>query len=294
MAQDRENKVQKFPDRPPLGYAEYGDPEGRPVLAFHGTPGSRFKFRSADAPARQTGIRVIALDRRSYGLSPFGKAEPSLANWAEDIRAFADALLVPQFGVMGVSGGGPFAAAIAALLGDRVTALALVSPVGPLDDPKVRDEMSLFHRICFLQLPKYKTLFKLPWHALRIGLHSAPNTTLRLAFIRGPLADKSTLKEKQFRLELGQTFQEGLRTGVAGPISDAQIFSQPWGLPLGKITAPSCIWIGSKDENVPLAATRHLAEIIPFCSLDLIPEAGHLWISRHSQEVLAWIARIKP
>ena len=38
----RDSRVVKLADGRQLGYAEYGDPHGLPLIAFHGTPGSRF------------------------------------------------------------------------------------------------------------------------------------------------------------------------------------------------------------------------------------------------------------
>jgi len=290
MTQDRETRIQHFADRPPLGYADYGDPEGTPVLAFHGTPGSRFKFRSADAPAREMGLRILALDRRGYGRSPLHNARPGLADWADDVRAFADAIGVARFSVTGISGGGPHAAACAALLGNRVRALALVSPVGPFDNPAVRDAIGPFHRMCFLHLPGAAGLSWPLWQAMRLGLHLLPDATLRLAFLRGPTADQTILAAGEIQAQLAQTFREGLRQGVAGPIGDIRQFGGPWDFSLAAIAARSQVWLGSKDGNVPVAAARDLAERIPGCTLRLIPDAGHLWICENFIEVLRWIS----
>ena len=50
------DKTIRLPDGRHLGYAEYGDPEGVPLLFFHGTPGSRLQLKGFDAPARNTGV----------------------------------------------------------------------------------------------------------------------------------------------------------------------------------------------------------------------------------------------
>ena len=50
------------------------------------------------------------------------------------MQMLADELGLERFGLIGISGGGPYAVATAALAGRRVSALALVSPVGPLAD----------------------------------------------------------------------------------------------------------------------------------------------------------------
>jgi hypothetical protein len=45
-----------------LGYAEWGDPGGRPLLYIHGWPGSRVEGRLADEAAKATGVRLIAVE----------------------------------------------------------------------------------------------------------------------------------------------------------------------------------------------------------------------------------------
>src|SRR2546425_4598507 len=53
-----------------LGYAEYGDPDGDPVLWFHGTPGARKQIPpdiNEEAAAR--GFRVIPVERPGTGYS---------------------------------------------------------------------------------------------------------------------------------------------------------------------------------------------------------------------------------
>jgi hypothetical protein len=42
-----------------LGFAQYGDSDGKLLLFFHGTPGSRVLGRGLGAAARRYGIRLI-------------------------------------------------------------------------------------------------------------------------------------------------------------------------------------------------------------------------------------------
>ena len=120
-----------LPDGRRLACAEYGDPNGLPVLALHGTPGSRLMFALANGAARVRGIRLIAPERPGYGLSDYRPSE-SLARIAEDLSAVADAYGLDRFAIIGVSGGAPFAVAAAASMPDRISLLALVCPVGEL------------------------------------------------------------------------------------------------------------------------------------------------------------------
>jgi pimeloyl-ACP methyl ester carboxylesterase len=58
-----------------LGFAEYGDPQGKPVFYFHGWPSSRLEAAMVGPTALQQHIRIIAPDRPGFGLSEFSPAE---------------------------------------------------------------------------------------------------------------------------------------------------------------------------------------------------------------------------
>src|SRR5437899_12705534 len=97
-----------------LGYAQYGSPNGSPLMYFHGWPSSRLEPRVAENLCADLGLQVIAPDRPGFGLSDF-KPGRTLASWPEDVRALAASLGFHRFAVLGVSGGGPYAIACAAL-----------------------------------------------------------------------------------------------------------------------------------------------------------------------------------
>src|SRR3984885_15007674 len=117
-----------------LAWAEMGDAAGYPVFVFHGTPGSHRQILIEPAPALAAGARVIAPDRPGCGASTWQR-QRTFAGWTTDIAELADHLGIERFAVLGISGGGPHAAACAHFLPDRVSAAALVSGVGSLAEP---------------------------------------------------------------------------------------------------------------------------------------------------------------
>ncbi len=100
-------------------YCDYGPPQGRPVLWCHGGPGSRREPESAAAAAAQAGLRLVGIDRPGYGGSD---PQPGrrIADWAADALAVADDLDLDRFYLVGVSTGGAYALATAALAPQRV------------------------------------------------------------------------------------------------------------------------------------------------------------------------------
>ncbi|MGI4944133.1 MAG: alpha/beta fold hydrolase, partial [Janthinobacterium lividum] len=97
-----------------ISVEEYGDPAGPPVLYFHGWPASRLEAGLIP----DLSVRLLALDRPGYGRST-PQPGRTLLDWPADVAAVADRLGLAKFHVVGLSGGGPYAAACALALPDR-------------------------------------------------------------------------------------------------------------------------------------------------------------------------------
>src|SRR5215471_20729905 len=117
-----------------LGYAEYGDPAGKPIFFFHGLPGSRLQRHPDGSIAIELGARIIAIDRPGYGLSDFQQGR-TLLDWPDDVAQLADSLQIDQFAAIGLSGGGPYLLACAYSIPERINSATVVSGMGPVDDP---------------------------------------------------------------------------------------------------------------------------------------------------------------
>jgi pimeloyl-ACP methyl ester carboxylesterase len=280
-----ENRTLLLSDGRNLGFAEYGDPAGAPVLAFHGMPGSRFMFRPTHEPALRLGLRIVAPDRPGFGLSDFQPGR-TLAAWPDDMRQLADSLGFDRFAVAGISGGGPYAAACAALLADRVAAAALVSPVGPLRAPEGPERLPPAQVVTFRLLPQLTPAMQLAFFGGRLGFLHAPDAMYRAIMKRAGPADAPILSRPEIRKNVLEAVVEGLRPGARGVVQEMKIFASPWSIPFAAITAPAILWQGTADNNVPVSAALRLAQIIPNCELRRIEGAGHYWIFDHVEEVL--------
>jgi pimeloyl-ACP methyl ester carboxylesterase len=285
VATDRASRLHRLPGGRRIGYAEFGDPQGRAVLALHGTPGSRFMFALTDAAARARGLRIIAPERPGYGLSDYCRTA-SLGELAADIEALARALELDYFAVLGVSGGAPHALAAAAAMQDRVALLALISPVGPVADCPNRIRMSKLHRLVFARMgrsdPACATFFWL----VRSLVRAAPEIAYRGLMQRVVASDRELLKRAEVKANLQTALKEGLRPGIEGARQDLRLFCAPWGLRLEEIDVPAVVWQGSDDAIVPPSAAYLLAETLPNCRLDVIQGGGHYWVFGAFERVL--------
>lgn len=279
----------KLRDARVLGFAEYGASDGHPVLAFHGVPGTRLMWRPADAIARHHGLRLIAPDRPGFGLST-PKPGRTLADWVSDISELAAHLGLDRFAVAGISGGGPYATATAASLGERVSALALISPMGPVRSLHGQVPIDLVDRLFFLRLPRRP---RVVGTAIGIGnglFRWAPEFYYDL-FVRAlPPADREIMREPRLRQQVIEDVLESLKQDGDGSRSDLRIFSEAWDVDFSAITAPATLWQGLADTIVPIQVSLELGALIPDCRVNTIPNAGHFWVYRNFETIMETIA----
>ena len=143
-----ENNTLRLRDGRVLGWAQFGDPEGIPLLYFHGQPGSRLGGAMLAAAGSRHGVRVIAPDRPGYGLSDF-KPGRALLDWADDVTELTEALKLPLFAVAGLSSGGPYVSVCAHNIPERLTCAIIVSGNAPFDAPGATDGMMRMNRWFF-------------------------------------------------------------------------------------------------------------------------------------------------
>jgi pimeloyl-ACP methyl ester carboxylesterase len=284
-ATERSSQVLRLADGRQIGFAEYGDPEGLPVLAIHGTPGSRYMFALTDRAARERRLRIVAPERAGYGLSDF-RLQTSLAEAASDLEQCADALGLSRFALIGVSGGGPYAVAAAAAMPGRIALLALINPVGRIAECDRRIRISKAHRLIFSRLGRSDAVCTAFFWSLRRLVHFAPGLAYRLLQQRVAASDRAVLARDEVRANLRAALREGLRPGIDGARQDLRLYCAKWGLPLGDIDVPAVLWQGSDDAIVPPGAAYDLAETLPNCRLDVIQGGGHYWIFSGFERVL--------
>jgi pimeloyl-ACP methyl ester carboxylesterase len=108
-----------------LHYADTGEAGWRPVLYIGGTGTSARAMLMTgylDTLRRQLHLRLISVERNGFGDTAFDPAW-SLADYADDVRTVLDHLAIERFALVAISGGGPYAAHVAAALGPRVISL---------------------------------------------------------------------------------------------------------------------------------------------------------------------------
>ena len=255
-----------------LGFAEYGISDGQPIFCFHGHPGSRLDWPGLihDGVDVELNARVIAVDRPGHGLSDFYR-DRKLLDWPADVIELADVLGLDKFAVLGISGGGPFAAACAFKIPERLTATAIVCGMGPVESPSCKDGLS------WIYAGKNPLTRRIMLILMSIGLRKQPDKFVSAIHegMKGP--DKALILEKPELVNaIAEGFEEAFRSGVTGVHLEAGLYKSPWGFRLQDISAEVHLWHGEQDNNVLVSVGRYVADAIPNCHARFMEDEGHL------------------
>lgn len=259
-----------LPDGRTLSFAEYGDPDGTPVFAFHGVVGSRLLWSLCDDVATDHGIRLVAPDRPGFGGSDFQRGR-DLLDWPSDVSTLADHLDIQRFGVVGFSGGGPHALACAHRLSARVRAVSLVSTVTP---PETRDRADPFNE-AVLEATKSVPGFSeaafaqsawladnaRPWFAASLVTGSPPQDR---AVFDGPAGDT-----------LVADAGEGYRSGSRGSAHDLPLVGSDWGFDPADLSQQVDMYHGRADETVNPDLARAFGDLLADVDLYLTADAHY-------------------
>lgn len=264
-----------LPDGRQLGYLRFGAPQGRPFLYFHGLPGSRCEALLLEKQASTLDISLIALDRPGYGLSDHNPRQ-TLLQWSDDVAAFADILQLGQFGIIGVSGGGPYALACAYAMPQRLTRIAVICGLGPIHDRSLLDQMSFISRRTFTLAHDHPELFRLCYALPLMSLaRSKPKLAMRMLAHHCGGVDQQVLAQEDVLPTLADSLSQGFVQGIDAVVQDMAIYQQPWGFELAKISTEVQLWHGDDDDVVPVLHSEYLAQQLPNASLTLVPGEGH-------------------
>lgn len=272
-----------------LGYAEYGDPAGEPVLYFHGWPSSRIQAAPLHDLANKLHLRLIAPDRPGIGRSDF-HPHLRLLHWPPLVQELADALGLTRFHAIGVSGGGLYVLSLAHAMPRRLLSASVVSGAPSFHLLAATGSGALpSHYRALLTLRRRST--RLLTLALDLASHFAarpPHTWPSRWILKRHLQPRDHLalvQQGRFSI-IAQGFREAWNGNLDALLTDGEIYVQPMGFHPAEITIPVHVWHGTDDRNIPLHLAQQMAAHLPQARCHWIPGEGHFSLSMlHAPEI---------
>ena len=254
-----------------------GDDGRLAVVWHHGTPNLGVPPEPLFEAGEWLGIRWIGFDRPGYGGSTAAPGR-TMASVAADLTTAVDALGIGSFALMGYSGGGSYALGAAAVLGERVEAVATFAAIAPYD----ADGLDWYDGMIPSGLASLRAAAAGRDAKVRhetSGVEYDPEfTTADLAMFDGPWGWLGSVAG-----------DKSMPNGPDGLIDDDCSYVVPWGCDLAKITAPTLLAHGTDDGIIPSPHGQWLADHLPTAKLDLYPGLGHVSVLAHAESGLEWI-----
>ncbi|MET8685860.1 alpha/beta hydrolase [Streptomyces sp. NPDC004732] len=270
-----EVRAAKLSDGRTAHYSDTGEKDGKPVLFIGGTGTSARASHMTDffrTTREDLGLRLISVERNGFGDTAFDK-NLGKGDFAKDALQVLDKLGVDDVSVVAISGGGPYAAELAAQAPERISQLHLAAALPPYgtkpeycglsDDAladAVRDQIKDPRK--WWAFPDDSPVKSIPGFA-----DTAYEEGARTYNQRGQQADPAP-----------QVHEQKLYCGRPGP-------------DLSKLDAPVYLYGGKKDTTVPPATLKAWQQELPdTAKVRTYADSGHDVQYRHWDQILVDLA----
>ncbi len=242
-------------------YWSGGASPGPVVLFFHGCPDTRRVAMTGEHAAQEAGVRLLCVNRPGYGSSTATASTHTAV--AGDAAELLDLWDIERVAVLGMSVGGPYAAAFAAAYPERTTALGLVSApaMTAVSDESVEESMERM-------LPDF-----LAWRA-EIDPDDEDDHALAGRFLAQLPAEDAALLEPLGAAAVASMIWEAI-VNPEGYLRDAALLFGEWDFDVADVRCPVSVWLGGDDAKA-LVAAPWWAERLPQAGVEVLPGTSHL------------------
>ncbi len=278
---DRDHTI-ALPDGRTLGYAQYGDGEGKPLLYFHGGVSSRLDIAFAHQYCQERAVKIIAPDRPGIGISSLSRHRTML-DWASDVQCLLNQLSIDRLPLLAWSLGGSYAYACAYKIPERFSKIATVGGASPLISPVSLNDLGMWTDRFLLCCPPY-----LQWLLaliVSLGGKLPPAMVKKILLSEVSSCDRAIIAPMT-DYEASHFIIESTSQGGWGVVDDYNAYANDWQFAVENIISDITLWQGADDSLCPRAMTDYLAERIQNATLKIVPEQGHFLLHRHLSQVL--------
>ncbi|WP_280759243.1 alpha/beta fold hydrolase [Prescottella agglutinans] len=259
-----------------IGWAEWGHPEGIPVLLCPGAATTR-SLGFGVAVLETLGVRLVSLDRPGLGLST-PQPGRSFRDFAADVEEFAALRGLGRPAMVGNSQGAPFALACAAA--GVSGGLAIVSGADEVAAPWFADVLP-DHLRGLVDLTASD-----PDEAERFFATLDADTMWQMVIDSSPASDLVVYRDPEFERIYRRCLGEAFAAGPGGYARDTVLAMSRWPFDLATIGVPVDLWYGEQDTSHSPDLGSSLAARIPGARRHIVAGIGGAVLWTHAETIL--------
>jgi pimeloyl-ACP methyl ester carboxylesterase/DNA-binding CsgD family transcriptional regulator len=271
-----------------LGYFEYGDRGGIPVIYLHGSMDCGLIMKTQHLEGR--GVRLIAAERGGVGESSPPR-DPRPSAYADDLMQLADALSLNAYAVVGRSMGSWDAIELCLADRARVRLLALASGRLPVERSDQHDAHPPFFRALYNAVWRSPTMGRLMLRTMQLQLlmkgpkHFLPEDGL-------PAIELELVRDEDYQRHMKAIWLRCALTGTDSTNAHLNLYRDPVENPPWKgLATPTLLIHGDADAVVPPDLVLKQTETFRDRKVVLLPGVGHRLVHVAMGQVLSIVRR---
>ena len=222
--------------------------------------------------ADSSNFRIVEVIRSGYGNSS-SLPNRTVSDMANINLEIANALGIERFAIIGISGGGPPALALAHISGERCIGVVIVAGIAPFVESNFDfyEGMDELNRQEWMDAQEDMKRFE-----ENISQHASQWSGYDFEQIKSIINSNtnnvvSDERISAFHINTRYSFMQGPN----GLREDFLAFLQPWGFSFSELSSPVCIWSGNKDVNVPVGHAKWLHQSLSGSELIILEGEDH-------------------
>lgn len=273
-------------------YNTWGYPTHRPLLFFHGFPGSHLQASALEPFLIKHKLFLVAADRPGYGGS---FSSGSKFDYLDLMRELLNKMDIQKFDVLGVSGGAPWAHLMASRFAEDVRSLQVVCGLSTYN----RETNPFFSAF---QNRSLKALRILPFRTIELFFNLALNNfdsekNIDLFLNRLDPSDGQVLSEPENRTLLLNSMKHAKSQGAKGIARDTALYHRDWlrkDCDLKRLNAiPKFYFHGVRDKILDHRMSEWMHKSTLNSELTFFEEEGHYSLPfRQADQILEGISRL--
>lgn len=236
-----------------LAFAQYGDPQGYPIIVHHGLVGSIENPALLPWSSKLKGISLLFIARPGYGRSPFFILK-DYAQWGSVVDSLLKQLHIQDFDTLGMSAGAPYSYALGYFFPTRVKRIHIYSGLPWLEDKEILHSYPKEKKVeAFYDFVRSSTLEEVGKFLYQEYIAPLPKN----------------LKESK-------DFVDSTQQGCISMAQEAKLQSSPWGFNLQAIAQPVFLQHSLVDQEVPWEAVAKTVQKLQDGHLETLENSPHV------------------